>query len=166
VKIKIYIYAIYFPVSDKYYIGQTKNLNRLIGHLRSDLLVGKALWKYNDWKVSILHTVFDRDVANQIEIEEIRNFNSVAPNGYNLTHGGNVGSYLSEITKEKISRSMMNNINGKGMKKDNSGENNPFHGRKHSEETKKKMRVASKKRRWKSIKAKLNGIISDGKIVK
>ena len=87
----IYIYQIYFPTSDKCYIGQTKALDkRMKEHLRSDSVVCKALWKYDDWTVSILHTCQSRDVANTLEVEEIRNFNSVAPNGYNLTSGGEV----------------------------------------------------------------------------
>lgn len=86
---KFYIYQIYFPISKKSYIGQTFNLKgRLEEHLRSGRLVCKALWKYDNWQISVLHTCKTRNEANKIEIEEIRNFNSVAPNGYNLTHGG------------------------------------------------------------------------------
>jgi predicted GIY-YIG superfamily endonuclease len=102
-KCKIYIYCVYFPTSEKFYIGQTDNLDRRFRHhFNSDSLVGKALNKYDDWKISILHTTSDRNVANQIEIEEIRNFNSIAPNGYNLTHGGDGWSPTKEI-REKIS---------------------------------------------------------------
>lgn len=101
----IYIYRVYFPKSDKCYVGQTNDLdNRLPRHLNADSLVGNALRKYDDWQWSILHTCKDRDVANTLEIEEIRNFNSVAPNGYNLTHGGEAG-IPSEETKEKMRQS-------------------------------------------------------------
>jgi len=86
---KIFIYIIQFPTSGKSYIGQTFNLKgRMLSHLSNKSLVGNALRKYDDWKVSILHTTRLRTEANRIEIEEIRNHNSVCPNGYNLTRGG------------------------------------------------------------------------------
>jgi len=75
---KIYIYKIWFPTSKKYYIGQTSNLIAKIKyHLRSGSLVYKALWKYDDWEILILHTCKTQDEANRIEREEIRNFNSI-----------------------------------------------------------------------------------------
>jgi len=108
---RIHIYAIWFPTSKKYYVGQTCNLDRRMqGHLRSGSIVCKALWKYDDWQVSILHTVKDRDAANLIEIEEIRNHNCSHPNGYNLTRGGDEnngfeGHHHTEKTLNKMSES-------------------------------------------------------------
>jgi len=126
-KYRIYIYCIYFPTSNKYYVGQTNNLTeRLNAHLSSKYLVGNALQKYNDWQVTILHTVKTRNAANLLEIEEIRNLNSVAPNGYNLIAGG-------EGHKGKKTLGMT--------------------GRKHKEESKKKMS--------KSHKGRKNPIVSD-----
>ncbi len=85
----VLVYALYFPTSDKYYIGQTSNIKkRMSQHLKSGHVVCKALWKYDDWKLTLLHACKSREAASQIEIEEIRNFNSIAPNGYNLTLGG------------------------------------------------------------------------------
>ena len=99
---KVYIYKIYFPTSGKCYIGQTANLQRRMKeHLESGSLVCRALKKYDEWIPSILHTCQSRDVANTLEIEEIRNFNSIAPNGYNLTHGGEGGTPNDEV-KEKL----------------------------------------------------------------
>lgn len=140
---KIYIYCIYFPTSDKYYIGQTQNLNgRMQGHLRAKTLVGRALWKYDDWQISVLHTCKTRDEANRIEIEEIRNYNSVAPNGYNLTAGGDGISNPSEETRKKISKS------NKGKKRSEETKKNMSEvqkGKKHSKETKKKMSKSAKR---------------------
>jgi len=100
---KIHIYQIWFPTSKKSYVGQTAYLEkRMQQHLCSGSLVCKALYKYDDWQVSILHTCKTRDEANRIEIEEIRNFNSVAPNGYNLTHGGEGGDTISNHPNRKI----------------------------------------------------------------
>lgn len=104
---KIYTYRIYFPEPDKCYIGQTNNIEkRMKEHLRSGSLVCKALWKYDDWDVSILHICKSRDVAHTLEIEEIRNHKSVAPNGYNLTYGGE-GVTASDETKEKLSKASL-----------------------------------------------------------
>jgi len=135
---RIYIYAIWFPTSKKYYIGQTWNLDkRMQEHLKSGSLVYKALWKYDDWQISILHTCKTRDEANRIEIEEIRNFNSVAPNGYNLTRGGE-GGISCEKTKEKMSQAAKGNQNAKGSKS--------ISGQKRSKETREKLSKAGKGR--------------------
>lgn len=107
---KIYIYIIYFPISNRlnpYYVGQTAYLEkRMFSHLGNKSLVGNALRKYDDWVVEVLHTTKDRDTANLLEIEEIRNFDCVAPNGYNLTRGGDgndqTGMKHTEETKEKM----------------------------------------------------------------
>jgi len=102
---RTYIYCIYFPTSNKHYIGQTDNINRRMvhGHLRSNKsLVGRALWKYDDWTIEIFHTCKTRDEANRTEIEEIRHHSCVAPNGYNLTRGGEGSGIPCEETKEKM----------------------------------------------------------------
>jgi len=111
---RIYIYAIWFPTSKKYYIGQTCNLKaRMKNHFYSGSLVYYALWKYDDWKISILHTCKTRDEAYRIEIEEIRNYNSIAPNGYNLTRGGDGSFSLLEETLEEEYRVIQDyEING------------------------------------------------------
>lgn len=99
---RVYIYAIYFPTSKKYYIGITNNLERRMRqHFKSGHLVCRALWKYDNWQIIVLHTCKTYEEAFRIEIEEIRNFNSVAPNGYNLTAGGEGGIHCEE-TKRKI----------------------------------------------------------------
>ena len=106
-KERVFIYRIYFPESDKCYIGQTNNLKkRMIDHIKCDKsLISRALFKYDVWKISVLHTCKSRDEANRVEIEEIRNFDSVTPNGYNITRGGNgcSGFEHSEESKAKMS---------------------------------------------------------------
>jgi len=111
---KIYIYCIYFPTSNKYYVGQTKNLKRLFSHLNSKLLVGNALQKYDDWQVTILHTCKTRDAANLLEIEDIRNLNCIKPNGYNLTAGGDGGdTFTNNPNKEEIRKNQSEKMQGK-----------------------------------------------------
>ena len=144
-KDKIYIYQIYFPISDKSYIGQTDNLDRRFKqHLDGEYLIGNAMRKYDDWykNISVLHTCKSRDEASRIEIEEIRNHNSVAPNGYNLTHGGEGGDIFTnnpnkEEIRAKISKAALGNKNADG--------NQNAKGHKHTEETLEKLRQASLK---------------------
>lgn len=169
---KIHIYKIYFPTSKKCYIGQTACLEkRLLGHLNSKYLVGNALRKYDDWQVSVFHTCKSRDEANRIEIEEIRNHNSVAPNGYNLTRGGEgvegyqwtenqknnlkgrksiKGYKHTEETNEKNRKARQGNQNTKGkhweLSKETRGKQSSSHiGKHHSKETIEKMKMAAKK---------------------
>lgn len=162
---KIYIYAIWFPTSKKYYIGQTRNLkSRLEGHFISGSLVCKALWKYDNWQVSILHTIEDQNNANLMEIEDIRNFNSVAPNGYNLTRGGDGidGYHHTKEAKKKIGNANKGNTNMRGKKNPAVSESNKRRkGYKHSKETKEKIgagnrgKIVSKKARIKIAIARI-----------
>ena len=57
----------------------------------------------------------------------ISNHNTVAPSGYNLTHGGDAKVIISDETRKKMSES-------------HSGEKNGFYGKKHSNEFKDKQR--------------------------
>ena len=104
-------------------------------HLESGSLVCKALWKVNSWQVAILHTCKSRDVANTLEIEEIRNFNSVAPNGYNLSAGG-AFSNPSDETRVRMSKAQL----GKKLSDETKKRMSEVRlGKKHSAETKNKI---------------------------
>ena len=143
----IHIYKIYFLASDKCYIGQTCNFKRrMFRHLENKSFVGNALRKYDDWEIEILHTTKNRDTANLLEIEEIRHYNCIVPNGYNLTRGGDGGPIMfgnqhakgivpSKEKREKQSKMMQGNQFAKGGK---------GHTQKHSEEAKKKISRANK----------------------
>ena len=104
-------------------------------HLENKSFVGNALRKYDDWQISILHACKTRDVAKTVEIEEIRNHNSVAPNGYNLTRGGegSEGYHHTEESKEKNRQASLGNRNARGYK--------------HTEEAIEKIRQAARGRR-------------------
>ena len=123
---QVYIYKIYFPAKGKCYIGQTDDLQRRMAqHLRKNSAVCHALHKYDDWQVSVLHTCKTREVANTLEIEEIRNYNSIAPNGYNLTRGGEGGDTFTnnpnkEERREKIRQaSLRENLSSETLEKRN-----------------------------------------------
>ena len=161
----IYIYCFYFPKSRKRYIGQTYNLKRrIVEHLKSDYLVGRALRKYDNYKFSILHTTKSKVKANRLEIAAIAAHNSIAPNGYNLKPGGEGGNIFSGKTKEEIkvickkiseagkgnqyllgfhhteeTRKLMSKNNGSRRPEVAAKISKAMKGKKHSEETKKKV---------------------------
>ena len=90
----VYIYRVYFPASDKSYVGQTDNIERrMFQHLKDGRrfsLVHKAFQKYDVWEISKLCVCSSREEANDAEIRCIKDFNTLAPNGYNLNGGGDV----------------------------------------------------------------------------
>jgi group I intron endonuclease len=95
----------------------------------------KALLKYDEFDWSIIETCDSRAQLNEMEFHYIKQYNTKAPNGYNLTYGGDGmdGFKVTQETKDKISKSM-------------SGKNAYWHGRHHSNATKKKLSEAASKR--------------------
>ena len=90
------IYKITNKVNGKLYIGQTiyPLSYRYTNHL-SDARNGRgyamasAIRKYGEknFKIELIEEC-DEDQLNDLEIKYIKKYNSVTPNGYNLTHGG------------------------------------------------------------------------------
>lgn len=125
------IYKITNKINGKLYVGQTRQKlnNRIKGHKHSKVKRGvdAAIKKYGGENFSI--EVIEEcpvESLDEREIFWIAKLNSKAPNGYNLTDGGDGGgSNPSKETRAKISANHA----------DVSGEKNPFYGQKHSEET-------------------------------
>lgn len=90
------IYKITNNINGKLYIGQTVYplSYRYTNHL-SDARNGRgyamasAIRKYgqNNFKIELVEEC-DEDQLNDLEVKYIKQYNSVTPNGYNLTHGG------------------------------------------------------------------------------
>lgn len=98
-------------------------------HLRCNLLIGRALRKYDNWERLILHKTKNQSKANKLEIAAIAAHNSIAPGGYNLALGGfsgkpHLGHHHSEEARMKISDGHL--------------------GTEHSEETRKKISETGK----------------------
>ena len=141
------IYKITNTINGKSYIGQTRRdavngriRQHLNGHPRGNQLVKQAIEKYgkNAFTYEILHDGIIPEFLDTFEVEAIAKFNTIAPQGYNLTAGGEGGS-RSEETKRKISRSKK-------------GENHPmfgkpptkgFLGKRHTPETCRKISEAT-----------------------
>lgn len=134
-----YIYKIINLINKKYYIGQTiKELEkRWKEHKQKNSncrYLKNAFHKYgfNNFKFQLICICFDKDL-DKLEIKYIEKYNSLAPNGYNLREGGN-GGRQHQFTKDKISKSLLNR-----QYKYPDG-THPWIGRKHTEETKNKIR--------------------------
>lgn len=107
------IYKITNNINGKVYIGQTINSLRvrLNGHYKvrkHTSLIHSSMRKYGkaNFKIEALYTSFCRDDLNDKEVEFIQLFKSRAPDGYNLTDGGDGVINLDKHTIKKISNSV------------------------------------------------------------
>ena len=110
------IIYMYTSPSGKCYIGQTwheqarKREHKLNRSACGGSLLHKAIMKYEYKNIvySVLHRgIESQEELNRLEQEEIRNRNTMVPNGYNLSSGGANGCCFSEQSKKKISDAMM-----------------------------------------------------------
>lgn len=106
------IYIARFP-NGKCYVGQTrmKFERRVYAHTfaakgESDLAIYRAWRKHGAPVFSVLDEapVDELDLLEQLYIEQ---YDTLSPNGYNLTTGGGVGTTVSDETRAKQSRSLM-----------------------------------------------------------
>jgi len=133
-----FIYKIENKVNGKLYVGQTIcPANRKKQHLSKTFhgnpALDRAVIKYgrNSFDFSIVEELETLDQANEKEFYWIRELNSLVPNGYNLKEGGAAGGPDSLETRQKKSQSKL-------------GSKNHFYGRKHSEESKRKISESKK----------------------
>jgi len=112
------VYIAINKINSKKYIGYTTKAlhERIKTHVikaysksskHYDYNFQRAIRKYSidsfTWEV--LYNCCSKEECIQKEIECIKHYNSISPNGYNLTHGGE-GGVQSEETKLKISNSV------------------------------------------------------------
>lgn len=145
-----YIYMIKNKINTKCYIGQTigKDVNtRWKEHIRSANTNGcpalyGAFRKYGveQFDFKIICISFD-EACDDLEINYISKFNSIAPNGYNLESGGNKNKIFHPETCKKISIALTCKKHSEERKLKNS---NSQKGKTHTEESKKKMSESRK----------------------
>ena len=170
------IYMITNTVNGKAYIGKSINdakKKRVQKHFTGygNKLIKQAIAKYgvDIFTVEILHDGIIPELLDSYEIEAIAKYNTIAPNGYNLTTGGGgkSGYKHSEETRRKIGdsqrgekhylygkpfpedakRKMSESKKGKKlsaahrqkMSESQKGEKNGFYGKKHTPESRQKM---------------------------
>ncbi len=135
------IYKITNKINGKPYVGRTKQKlkNRMAQHRydskKGSIGLGAAICKYGweNFSVEVIETCLVEDL-NTREIFWIAKLNSKAPNGYNLTDGGEGLVNPSEETRAKMSANHP----------DVSGGKNPNYGKKCKPETRAKISASNK----------------------
>src|ERR1700722_11569883 len=142
---KMQIYLVTNKVNGKQYVGQTiQTLKKRWSSHGSDAKRGRgphalvhALVKYGKENFSIrtLKICNTREELNKLEKRFIVKLKTKAPNGYNITDGGDgtIGVPYTSSQLKKFRKTVGNTRKGSG---------NSFFGRKHSAESKSKMRKA------------------------
>ena len=111
------IYKITNKINDKIYIGQTtRNLEeRWKGHKyhKGCKVLYRAIKKYgkDNFKIESICSALDEKYLDELEINFIKIFNSLSPNGYNLSLGGKAffrGRKHKELTKCLITNTLKN----------------------------------------------------------
>ena len=152
------IYKITNTVNGKSYIGQTihdAEKTRIRQHLRGkgSQPVKHAIKKYGQdaFTFEILHDGIIPEFLDDLEKEVIAKFNTMSPNGYNLTEGGDGGSYCEE-TRRKMSESQKGQTpwnKGKPLSDEHCRKlSEAQKGRIHSEETRRKMSETHKGKQY------------------
>lgn len=118
-----YIYRILNKITKKCYIGETKckDVSRRWNQHKQTIEINKgcpalrdAVKKYgiDNFEFSVLIICFDDDRFKH-EIEYIKKYNSVAPNGYNLTNGGEGGGFQGKTHTEEVKNGIKNKLKQK-----------------------------------------------------
>ena len=153
------VYLVTNKMNNKSYIGiTTRNISRRWyehKYVKNSCgkLLSKAIEKYGEesFEIQPLASAID-NIENLKELEKvlIEQCQTLVPNGYNLTAGGD-GVFGYKHTKEqrqKITESRKGYVCSEEtkarMSKSHTGENNHFYGKEHSEETKKRISDAKK----------------------
>lgn len=147
----LYIYLIENKINGKLYIGQRRckcKPEEDIGYLGSGFLMLRAIKKYSkeNFKKTILHKdIKTQDELNELEINEIKNYNTLAKNkqGYNLADGGHCGNGLAGFTDEQMK------VRGAKISKANTGQKRSLEHCKA--QSKRKLGKTLKKCKWKKV---------------
>jgi group I intron endonuclease len=135
------IYLITNIKNKKQYVGVTKFSpeERFLQHTKRGFILTEAIKKYGSefFSIELIVEVNTENDAYDLEKYYIEKYNTKAPNGYNLTDGGDgiFGWEMNEEMKKELSERV------KELHKDKKV---GMYGKKHSDETKKKMRLSAK----------------------
>ena len=135
------VYLITNIENKKQYVGITKFSieERFFQHTKRGFLLTEAIQKYGEqnFSIELVEEVESSERAYELEIFYIQKYNTKVPNGYNLTDGGDgiFGWEASEEYRQECSErvKLLHKEKKVGM-----------YGKKHTEETKKKMSASSK----------------------
>lgn len=149
------VYILTCKTSGKSYIGLTRKTaeKRWQEHLAAarrgvGFAIYRAIRKYGeeDWTVETIDRFADKKAAAAFEIQKIAEMNTVA-GGYNMTAGGDglLGLERTPEWRAKIAEANSKPCTEEKKRKlkEYRGPRSSFYGRKHSEETRRKMSEAS-----------------------
>jgi group I intron endonuclease len=152
------VYCVTHRITGRHYVGITKLSvhRRAYRHFRfSDTYFGRALRKYglDAFEFTVVDHASDMAEAKIKESSWIAKLNSLCPNGFNLTTGGDgtTGFTHTAATKQRISESL-------------SGHPGWMLGRQHSVETRKKLSVLLTGKRRSAEHCKKNGLSHLGQV--
>ena len=167
------IYRILNTITGKMYIGKTlekcpytrwKEHQRNISNNIGCPALRDAVNKHgiNNFRFEVLIICFDED-ASYYEREYIKKFNTITPNGYNITKGGEGGGFIgkkhSDETKELIRIRISQYFKDPENRKANSNRVKSFYKKEGTKELARQRTINSDK--WK--KAKEEGRVGSGK---
>ena len=111
------IYLIRNLINGKAYIGKTIDFKRrvrdhLMGHTKQCKALNNAIKKYgvDAFTYEVLYEGIIPELLSDIERQAIREHNTKAPNGYNLTDGGDGLLNPSEETRRRMSEAHPNRL--------------------------------------------------------
>ncbi len=136
---KIYLITNLFNL--KKYVGITKFSleERFSQHTKRGFLLTEAIKKYGEkqFSIDLIEVVESVERAYELEIFYIKEYNTKAPSGYNLTDGGDgiFGWNVTEEYREQCSSRVKELHKNKKV---------GMYGKKHTDETRKKMSESSK----------------------
>jgi len=151
------IYRIVNKANDKQYVGQTissmeKRFKEHCSTRASCPLIHKAIKKYgkDNFEIKLIQEVHDPTQLDYLERHYIGALNTMVPNGYNLSPGGNSNGKHSEETKEKIRRAHLGIPKGPMSSLHKEKLRIASTGKSPTKETRTKLRIAAKKNQLKN----------------
>ena len=175
------IYLLINGINDMEYVGQTTKTveTRFKAHMKADSYIGKAIRAHGaeNFVIAVLKECASKEELDFWEKHFIKSRNTLSPNGYNLTEGGEGGIPCAEVYAKisaakkghevsKETRAKLAAVNiGKSQTPEareknaeaHRGEKNNFFGKHHTEETKAKI-SEKKKNPSAETRAKLSAI--------
>jgi hypothetical protein len=123
-----YIYRISNTVNGKVYIGQTINDPEIRWNSHKKNIKNKSINRplvdamrvlgIDKFKMDVIIVCFDESM-DYIEMEQIKRYNSLHPNGYNYTEGGHFHNRPSEELRKKLSMSCKKRFEREGERDKN-----------------------------------------------
>lgn len=154
--LKDYMCVVYIAINNidkKVYVGQTCRtfMWRLGKHKTSKDILWQAITKYGIKNFTFIENEVPEFLMDNLEINLIKLYDCIAPNGYNLDSGGCKNKHMSLETIKKMSECKMGSKNpmyGKHFTPEHSkhhseshkGEKNAMYGQKQKDSTKELMR--------------------------